>query len=178
MKIRNGFVSNSSSSSYMIAIGVVKNWKKLNTWMEGLKSSSNSSWSYDRDFIFVNPTTDKKKKWPSLIYGPGEYRCQAPTNISTFVRINKVKYMKVESDMPSSIKAKRLLMEQDAEDIIVYCVSNNEGDSSFCNNETGDLNYDIDLDYFDKERVEIYKAFDKKNGIVLVDKIYGAGRNG
>ena len=34
MKIRNGFVSNSSSSSFMIGIGVVKNEKKLNEYMK------------------------------------------------------------------------------------------------------------------------------------------------
>ena len=46
MKIRKGFVSNSSSSSYIIGLGIVKDEIKLDKFLRSLPDSwENGSWS-------------------------------------------------------------------------------------------------------------------------------------
>ena len=173
MKIRTGFVSNSSSSSFMAAIGVVKDWDKFDAW-----KSKISSQYYD--VILVDIEEDKKRNFKTLTYiDSTKISYEAPTNNPTFVSINREDYENIDRNIPVNIQAKNLLTEKGHNDIVIYCVSNDEGDSDFWNEEMQNLDYSkVDFNWFEKEQQKAYNEFNEENGIVLVDKTFGVGRNG
>jgi len=172
MKVRTGFVSNSSSSSFMIGIGVVTDWKKFNKWKEGV--------SGEWDVYVYNPEDELKKEYSDIEYHAesGRYAALASTNSPTYVYLKKEDYYKAQIKPSDDIKAKNLLTGKGHKDLVVYSVANDEGDSAFSQSDGWDMDYDIDLDWFNKEQQESYNSFGEKSGISYADKIFGAGRNG
>jgi hypothetical protein len=67
-------------------------------------------------------------------------------------------------------------------DLLVYAdVVNNEGDCGAFqwDNDKGRIDYDIDIDYFEKSQQEIYNMFGRPDiGLELGSARYGAARNG
>jgi hypothetical protein len=157
MKIRNGFVSNSSSSSFIVAIAKVVDEAKVNSWLKSLKINK-----YDYAIVKVSDVKLAAKDcYDSLIKTKNE------VIISSF-----------QSDARISLDN---LTESDK--ILFINVINNEGDSgrfSGCDEdgEYSDIDYDIDLDYFEDDQIKLYKGLSENNGLANIDKRYGAGRNG
>jgi len=140
MKIRNGFVSNSSSSSFMLGIAIIEDMGKFQKWFSSLTSK--------RDTEIILASTFLKDS--SIIQ---EHNFQSDVNIPL-----------------STIKDDTLLF--------ILNIVNNEGDSAFYDKYGYDLNYDIDLDFFDPADAEIYNGMIEENGLTQIDKTYGAARNG
>jgi hypothetical protein len=65
-------------------------------------------------------------------------------------------------------------------DVFTMDVANHEGDSEFWNDDTLEMDYDIDLDYFTNEEQQIYKEMSDENvsGLCGVVKTFGATRIG
>jgi hypothetical protein len=155
MKVRNGFVSNSSSSSFIIGIGVLQDEDAFNSWRQNVKIDS-------YDMKVVDPedyetSYDFKEKEDSFVV-------VAPINDE---------YPEVE--LPKSgVEGKK---------IVILCKGNDEGDGAFTSYDPvdpwGELDHDIDLDFFGLEDQRLFKEFGEDiSGIAFADKTYGAGRNG
>jgi len=164
MKVRTGFVSNSSSSSFIVGIGVVTDFNKFNSWVGRLNLNE------AEDIQLFDITQERKRKWSYLNENSNNYYADEPTNYGGTVDLNKEAYEKIATERP--------------DDIVVMCLGNNEGDSAFYPEDMDDFDYDlesawdIDLDWFSTNQQKMYEGFCEENGISLVDKTYGAGRNG
>jgi hypothetical protein len=144
MKIRAGFVSNSSSSSFMVGIAIIEDEKKFNK----LKEKYGEIAVFDPDNY--NSYEIQKKGDTVLV--------ETPVNYSTTLSVK-----------PADKK------------VAYFSIGNDEGDSCFYEDDGSDwpeLNYDIDLDFFNERQINLYEDFSEKNGLSNIDKIYGAGRNG
>lgn len=159
MKKRTGFVSNSSSSSFIVGIGVVTDFKKFNDWMGKLDEDVAA------DIELYDPEEEVKRSWSDINEDKTFYSTEEPTNYGGILSINKEDYNKFKKERPDNV--------------VVMCIGNNEGDSAFYYSEDDyDLNYDIDLDWFTESQQNAYNGFGKDNGISLAEVTYGAGRNG
>ena len=175
MKVRNGFVSNSSSSSFMIAIGVINNWEKFSKWYDEVKSSL----SYQSDLIIVDPIVASLDDYSEVSKTRDGWSVVAPINDETTVHISEYSLNDADSNVPEDVKAKSMLLGHGDKRVVIYNIGNDEGDSAFySNDESDEINYDIDLDWFSDNQRKIYTEFGPENGIAHVDKIFGAGRNG
>lgn len=171
MKKRIGFVSNSSSSSFMVGIGVVTNWTKFNKWKKTINNP------YD---IQIYKKEDTELEYASLKMDYTKYIAEAPVNDSVTVELSLDDYESVTDNLPKHVIAKNLLAENSKENIVVYSMGNDEGDSAFnSSSDWGDINYNIGFDWFSQDQRRIYEEFGSdKSGISFSDKTYGAGRNG
>jgi len=155
MKIRNGFVSNSSSSSFIVAVAKITDENKATKWIESLNTDK---WSYGIMKISDFPTEhySQTRKVGNTIT-VSSFQDEATLNIEGM---------------------------KDDDKIIWVNISNNEGDCgrfSGCDENgewSGEIDYDIDLDYFSTEQIKIYEGLNESNGFANIDKRYGAGRNG
>ena len=160
MKIRNGFVSNSSSSSFMVGIGVITNHDKFIKWKNKVDKED--------DIQVVNPYEEINESWANLNQNNDNFTIDAPFNDGY-------------QDVYLSIEEYEKIATGRAEDIAFFCFGNNEGDSAFYDDPEADwpeLNHDIDFDWFSENQQEVYKDFSEESGLSLVCKTYGAGRNG
>lgn len=174
MKVRAGFVSNSSSSSFMIAIGVIFDPEKFNAWLKKLErrggghviglQALNASELFDTDHS-------------CLSLKENNVELEAPINDPVAVKVSEENIKAVIETVPKKILAKNLLFDHDSVQLAVYIIGNDEGDSAFSDNDLG-LDYDIGFDWFTEDQQEIYNGFDESNGITYIDKRFGAGRNG
>jgi hypothetical protein len=154
MKTRNGFVSNSSSSSFIIAIGKVIDKEKALSFITSCDILE-YYWSISKLSDIINQ------------------KDLATVNDNEIV---------VESFEGSSVALNRSSLKEDDE-VLVICIANNEGDSGIFdgyigNGEYGEINYDIILSDLPKRQVRLYDGLNEENGIINVNKTYGAGRNG
>jgi hypothetical protein len=153
----------------MGGIGVVKDWKKFDAWIDKLQSMS----GIDKYEI---PKIANLNSWDVNIDGAGHYSVTLPVNSEPTVTVSKTKAESVSDDVPDWYKAKKLLTDGEFGNVVMFSFGNDEGDSSFW--DGNDYDYDIDLSTFDAAQQEIYNGFSEENGIIFVDKQYGAGRNG
>jgi hypothetical protein len=173
MKIRNGFVSNSSSSSFMIAIGVITDWFKFKKWYDEVIDLCD--WSSDLQVFSSENLPENgyevEQKGDRII-------TVGAVNSEPAVAIKKDHLKDRYQNISDNERAKILLLKEHLSDIVVFNIGNDEGDYSFQDNDFGELNYDIGLDHFQEWQRKIYTEFSEHNGIGHVDKMFGAGRNG
>ena len=154
MKSRNGFVSNSSSSSFMCCIAKITDSVKAKAWLDGL---SLGKYEYD---------VSKVKDIPSEQYNMFSMRRMGRIIVESFQ--SEVFISDAELD--------------DNDEILAINIANDEGDSLFSivdgNGDWEDYNYDIDLDFFPKNQRSAFKGLTEENGFTMVQKTFGAGRNG
>jgi len=140
MKKRLGFVSNSSSSSFIICIAKIIDEEKLKKYLT----------SKGIDGVHIDTVENLKNRWDFN------------------VKNNK---LFLESFM-NDVSTEFISMD----DKIIYYDITGGSDSDFWNGHYYD--YDIDLNFFSFDEIEIYKLFSEKNiGIENGDVSYGAGRN-
>ena len=168
MKYRAGFVSNSSSSSFMGGIGVIKDWDKFDAWIEKLTNQGVDKYEMPK-IVDLN-------SWDVIVDGAKHYSISLPVNDEPTVTVSREKAMTIIDDIPEWFRAKKLLVDGDFHNIAAFDFGNNEGDSLFW--DGNDMQYDINLDWYSKNQQDIYNGFGEENGIVFVDKQFGAGRNG
>ncbi len=151
MKIRNGFVSNSSSSSFILAIGKVTDREKLEKFLE--KHNINK---YNWQILNVKDITTKSNFYHSVYITS--------------------KYITGEG-FQGSVSIDKTLLQSD-DNFFFLSIFNDEGDNTFRTDPDGcDLDYSIDLSFFNEDQQAVYDYLEE-NGLIHVDKTYGAGRNG
>jgi len=167
MKIRNGFVSNSSSSSFMIGMGVVTDQKKLEKYLTDNKIvlDDKKNYSCELKIATVSELRDKAtEKWSgfSIDKDTDILELMAPINNYHAVMLGLKK-----------------LQEDDK--ILYLYVGNDEGDGAFytSDNGWGDLDYDqVDINWFSENQQLAWYAFNKDNGVTGSCVDLGANRNG
>lgn len=174
MKIRKGFVSNSSSSSFMGGIGIVKDMEKFKKWIEKIHNLGIN----EHDIRIVDPEEEANISYSELDSDSESWIVYMPINSEPSVSLNKTEAFKALNNIPEAQKAKNALLDN-VSNIIIFSIGNDEGDGQFQMIDDWEVDYDIDLDFFPKEQQRLYKEFgSKESGIVCADKIFGAGRNG
>lgn len=161
MKIRNGFVSNSSSSSYIIGIAIVKDIEKCKTYITDNKIDDEVKLSTFKELKDTEP-------WE--------------------VNIRKDKSIEIES-FDGAIVSVNIEDLKDNDYVLTYCFFGNEGDGHFYEREDGDdgwlePNYDkvYDDNFFNKTEENVMAMLDSSNEAGLDEErtqwIIGASRNG
>lgn len=147
MKKRLGFVSNSSSSSFIICVAKVTDEKKLRNYLtkKGIKIGE----GYED--LHLDTVENLSKNW------------------SFRIKDNKLYLESFMNDVRTEFES--------MDDKILYYDIVGGDDSDFWDGYYYD--YDIDLNFFSTEEIDIYNIFSKKDiGIENSDTSYGAGRNG
>ena len=146
MKIRSGFVSNSSSSSFIVGIAKILDREKFDAWAKSVNAR-------DLEVLKVK-------------------------DLSHWNKNDKIAYNESFRGDRCSI----LLEDLDLEDEVVLLDFMGGSDADFTiydeDGDFSDYDYDIDFSHFDKAEQDLYDGFSKSNGLAMVQKGYGAGRNG
>lgn len=147
MKSRMCFVSNSSSSSFIIGIAEIVDKAKFDAYLEKNKIELDE-W----DKYIITELSDHH----DLTIDDDKLTIE---NFETTVSVDRKK--------PGTI-------------FFVVNISNDEGDTSFWNNDYCEMDYDIELDYFCDSQRKLYDAFsDADSGLNMDNRItYGAARHG
>jgi len=161
MKIRNGFVSNSSSSSFIIGYGVIKDKKKL---LQILSELDISKYAYQ---LVDTSNIDEIIKENDYDDFDLEYRNLKPIN-KLLVHAGNNIVLKV----PDKFYDK---------EILTVSINNNEGDEAFAETLDGYLDYSVvNEDYFATlgDESKIIDLFKNKDIFYKSDYKVGAERNG
>lgn len=155
MKFRTGFVSNSSSSSFICGVARINDMAQLAAYLtfHNLKLDSSD--------LFITSPTDQEHSY-DVRFG-----------------VNKV-------TVESFVATVSVPVKDETEKFLVVNICNNEGDYAFMEEDEddeygGDLNYDIDVEFFDPEQQQIYNMFfASESGLdqQVRDLTFGAERNG
>ena len=152
MKIRNGFVSNSSSSSFIVGIAKIIDYNKLTKYIRKNKITLD----YDLKVVTLSKILENRIS-DVRVYGDNII----VDSFQTDARISVNGYIGEELFL-----------------VVNKCY--NEGDNSFTHGDDCDIDYDIDLSWFETDDQRLYEAFfSKTSGLDLNNQVsYGAGRNG
>jgi len=172
MKRRYGHVSNSSSSSFMIGIGVLKNRKKFEKYTKERNITFNEGeggnyWDGDLMLLTVNQIREMDS-W-----------CQ-PAKITQWGKKERIEVEAPVNSSPSvSITTEKL---EDWDTIVVMIIGNDEGDGAFVNYDYEDDYYpdydQVDYDWFDSKQQSMFDTFCEEAGIERAETYLGADRNG
>jgi hypothetical protein len=151
MKRRTGFVSNSSSSSFIIGIGVIKDEERLR---KELKLHGCTEYGYE--------IKEVKELSSSAGWDAGHYDNGVVVNTAC---VNDEPYI-------------TLMVEDTSAKVLLVNVGNNEGDSSFWNGD--DMDYDqVDYDWFSENQQFLMDVLSDEAIISNSSGYeYGASRNG
>jgi len=153
MKIRKKFVSNSSSSSFIIGVGKIKSLDAFHKWARD--NDVNIGTSYSDVIIKTSSDLLSQDTWDFGIKDNQIY-VEEPTNNEGEVTSN---------------------FDPASEDFYcIVCIGNDEGDAAFWDGY--ELDYSIDENYFMKHQRAILDML--KDGELLEDSSYnfGVARNG
>ena len=158
MKTRNGFVSNSSSSSFIATYGMIVDLDKFDKWKETCKHFSK----------YEIMTGAQLTKFEEEVGSWGGPICAGFMDYS--LDEGKVRDIAKANPEATFVFKTGIGLDGDHEFIPEGC----EDDDDWW----GDLDYDIDLDRFDDEDIELFESSEEYNGINVIEQTYYAGRNG
>lgn len=148
MKIRNGFVSNSSSSSFIATYGMVVNEEQFNAWK--------SSHEIGDEYKMLTGEELWKKYNDQYDYDLRGH--------DFFDHVDWKPIIKAAIDNPKAI-------------FVFKTGCGPDSDMDFMN-DWGDIDYDIDLDRFNDSDIALYNSTPETNGVKVVSQTFYAGRDG
>lgn len=167
MKIRQGFVSNSSASSFIIAIGKVVDRKKFDSFIETIDMRVIDGFN----LTSIHELTEDS--WPvAKVYKDGKIKIEAFEGSE--VCMTKESYEKADEGKDVIDQAIMSLAGLSVSDIVAW----HSGREDISEDNDGEYNFDIDLDHFSDDEQKLYEGLNEENGVVLVEKTFGAGYNG
>lgn len=159
MKIRSGFVSNSSSSSFILGIGIVADEEKFRQACKdvGLSFDEHAGW---RNEVAIKPLSQ-------ILADAAESSWSVPEVRGTKLVIESFTYNEVSLDFS----------DLDGNTLIAYMDSTGEldGDYAFSDEDGWEMNYDRSPTDNDCEKMSV---FSESCGIKNGDTVGGAGRDG
>jgi len=162
VKTRQGFVSNSSSSSFIVGVAKIKKSEtaQFKKWLFDLNKERGCQ-DYDRETQVLSTTDVLRAKDHSYFI-----ECDGESVIVD---------AEVNTEPTVSIK---LDASKDDEYFVVH-IGNDEGDGNFWNEYSGNYDYDkVDEDYFTGYQKEILNVLMGSGFFSNVDYKIGAARNG
>lgn len=166
MKIRNGFVSNSSSSSFIIGLGLISDYNKFESWFKKTLSKGRTIYHcFDYGVIDYNS-----------IFSNEEY-VKKQLDYYSIEKIENDSETKITFESFTFNRVSLKINEENKNNIFFYSYKGCEGDHKFCKGDNWP-DYDIDIDFFKKEQQEVIIGFNKNNGFSEWDIKFGAGRDG
>lgn len=159
--MRNGFVSNSSSSSFIIGVGKIKP-----EFVEDIKTLANE-YKYDMEVV---TSEDLKQRHKGQVKRYEEMLAKGDIHAKWFKpsNFNKVKVSSFNDDYVS-------VPFEENSTYMIYKFYGNEGDYTFGEDE---CDYDIDMDFFGEKQQAVVELFKSDKFEEEVKWNYGAGRNG
>lgn len=148
MKIRTGFVSNSSSSSFMLAAAKVTDLEKATEFLKKLNFGKYED-------VQIVCTLAERAPHYACIRGE-DFVVESFTGDSVSASIENTSHILLAYLCPNE------------GDYSFLC-----GDP-----DNPDLDYGIGLDFFPQNMQDFYMGLTSENGFTAVKKMYGAGRNG
>jgi hypothetical protein len=160
MRRKLGFISNSSSSSFIIGVGKIIDKKKFEEYctMNEIDNSDIAVVSTSK----IISSEDRNNKWK--LYSVRD------TN-------DKDKVLTVDSFNGEEVDL--VFDPSKEEEFLIVSMAGNEGDQSFNNGDDDDydLRYDINEDFFEEKDRKLME-FNKDSGVSDYSCTFGAGRNG
>lgn len=156
MKIRNGFVSNSSSSSFIIGLAKISDRSAVDNWISTL-----GLYEYA---VKVEKVGDLTNCW----------RCKVKPSVK-----NNPDFDLYDVTIDSDICGDVTLTNLREDDYILVADISHGDDGDFWDADSDEYNYDIDLDFFPESKQDVYISI--VNGINGLEKgkaTFGAGRDG
>lgn len=164
MKMRNGFVSNSSSSSFIMGLGVVADLVKFEQWMKGKTAN-----------YTIMPLSELEKQ-TGWFDGPSIHGTQLEIENCGYVASIDIK--NINTDGPTHEVAKNFLIY--GMDPLIFWFDG-YGPEPFYNDNYNSYDYDsIDLNWFTNDEATIYKGLVSRTipGVTLSDATFGGGYDG
>lgn len=166
MKIRNGFISNSSSSSFMIGMAKIVDWEKFEKWISNFSP---------KDDYEITSLKDIKEDDYGITKKNNKIKMDSFTGSEVSIKIEDIEITEIENK-PIHVIAYELLFEKE-KNIFSINLMGVDGDEHFWNGDEYD--YDKSLEeLFNKKQIELYNGMTEENGLKYVDKTFGCGRNG
>ena len=171
MKVRYGFVSNSSSSSFIIAVAKVADKRKLEGWLKTIIDHKTLDWHS----IGV-------RKLHDIPFSDDEDDCCGYAQ--RVEESNRLQVVCLNDDFTVELKTKKM---SELDEVFIVAIVNDEGDPDFYTDadyyyeEYPMPNWDIDICFFDSWQQKLFHDLnDKKDftGLKDIHVKFGAGRNG
>lgn len=155
MKIRQSFVSNSSSSSFLIGIGIVRNEAAFHKELYDFNTIKAHAGGFPGLKIIKIKDLVNEQPWYA--------RSNAPGNI------------KIESFTGDYVSAD--ISDCDPEDyVVMFRSASGDADHLFWDEESGEYDYDIDESFFEGSEATLIDIMNFKS--IDGEYRYGAGRDG
>lgn len=159
MIVRQGFVSNSSSSSFMVGIGVVPS-DRINEFKNKLTELKADSYNFEIITLADLLEREAGKQYSNYSFTENKIEVNGGGNGGKSATIN----------IDPNEKAHYFIIN----------FNNDEGDEAFMSGDTDawgccDLDYDIDLSFFEQSQQELWEML---NSLLGSEAHYGAERNG